>query len=133
MKSVGIKYSAKNHGSVAHVVVDSTDLKVYGEGEWKTREHGKEKCRTWRKLRLAVDSSAHEAMSAKVTLVSATDNEVFPTLFNPLRRRIPQVSADGVYDTNACHKLLQRKGCKPTILLGSVAGCWEDGPQEMKL
>ena len=31
-------------------VVDSTGLKVFGEGEWKMRKHGKSKRRTWRKL-----------------------------------------------------------------------------------
>lgn len=57
----------------------------------------------------------HEIVSAEVTLVNVADNEVLPTLLNPLRRRITQVSADGAYDTKACHNLLQRKGCKPTI------------------
>lgn len=33
-----------------HVVVDSTGVKVYGEGEWKVRQHGWCKRRTWRKL-----------------------------------------------------------------------------------
>ena len=32
-----------------HLVVDSTGLKVYGEGEWKARQHGWTKRRTWRK------------------------------------------------------------------------------------
>ena len=126
-KSVEIKYRAKSHGPVSHVVIDSTGLKVYGEGEWKTRKHGKEKRRTWRKLHLAVDSNTHEIVSAEVTLVNVADNEVLPTLLNPLRRRIAQVSADGAYDTKACHKLLKRKGCKPTIPPRSNAGYWEEG------
>ena len=33
-----------------HLVVDSTGLKVYGEGEWKVRQHGWAPRRTWRKL-----------------------------------------------------------------------------------
>ena len=33
-----------------HLVVDSTGLKVYGEGEWKVRQHGWRNGRTWRKL-----------------------------------------------------------------------------------
>jgi hypothetical protein len=37
-------------------VIDSTGLKVFGEGEWKVRKHGKERRRIWRKLHLAVDS-----------------------------------------------------------------------------
>ena len=36
--------------SPMHLVVDSTGLKVYGEGEWKVRQHGWTKRRTWRKL-----------------------------------------------------------------------------------
>ena len=32
------------------VVVDSTGLKVFGDGEWKVRKHGAGKRRTWRKL-----------------------------------------------------------------------------------
>ena len=35
-----------------HLVVDATGLKVYGEGEWKVRQHGWNKRRTWRKLHL---------------------------------------------------------------------------------
>jgi len=38
-----------------HLVLDSTGLKVYGEGEWKVRTHGYSKRRTWLKLHLAVD------------------------------------------------------------------------------
>jgi hypothetical protein len=132
-KTVDIKYRAPSRGSVGHVVIDSTGLKVYGEGEWKTRKHGKEKRRTWRKLHLAVDSNTHEIVAAEISLVNVADNEVLPTLFNPLRRRIKQVSADGAYDTKACHKLLQRKGCKPTIPARSNAGYWEDGRPRNKV
>ena len=44
-----------------------------------------QKCRTWRKLHLAVDVDTHEAMSAEVSLVNMGDSEVLPTLLNPLR------------------------------------------------
>ena len=33
-----------------HIVIDSTGLKMYGEGEWKVRQHGYSKRRTWKKL-----------------------------------------------------------------------------------
>ena len=33
-----------------HMVVDSTGVKVFGEGEWKVRQHGYSKRRTWRKF-----------------------------------------------------------------------------------
>ncbi|MCE9688266.1 IS5 family transposase, partial [Shewanella sp. AS16] len=83
--------------------------------------------RTWRKLHLAVDAATHEVIAAEVSLESVADNEVLPTLLNPLRRKIKQVSADGAYDTKGCHKLLKRKGSKPTIPPRKNAGYWEDG------
>lgn len=126
-KAVEVKYRNRCRGPIAHLVVDATGLKVYGEGEWKTRKHGKEKRRTWRKLHLAIDAETHEVVAAEVSLVNVADNEVLPTLLNPLRRQIKQVSADGAYDTRECHKLLQRKRAKPTIPPRSNAGYWEEG------
>lgn len=126
-KTVVVKYRNPCQGPVTHLVVDSTGLKVYGEGEWKTRKHGKERRRTWRKLHLAIDADTHDVVAAEVSLVNVADNEVLPTMLNPLRRKLKQVSADGAYDTKECHKLLQRKGTKPTIPPRSNAGYWEEG------
>lgn len=126
-KTVEVQYRLPSRGPIAHVVIDATGLKVFGEGEWKMRKHGKEKRRIWRKLHLAIDASSHEVISAVVSLESVGDNEALPTLLNPLRRKIAQVSADGAYDTKACHQVLRRKGIKPTIPPRSNAGYWEDG------
>jgi hypothetical protein len=37
-----------------HLLVDSTGIKIYGEGEWLDQKHGVRSCRRWRKLHLAV-------------------------------------------------------------------------------
>ena len=39
------RLSRKNN--ITDIVIDSTGLKVFGEGEWKVRQHGKSKRRTW--------------------------------------------------------------------------------------
>ncbi len=75
---------------MAHLVIAATGLKVYGEGEWKIRKHGKEKHRVWRKLHLAVDAATHAIVAAEVSLEAVADNEVLPMLLNPLRRKIKQ-------------------------------------------
>ncbi|WKE64618.1 IS5 family transposase [Gallaecimonas kandeliae] len=126
-KTVNIRYRLPSKGPVAHLVIDATGLKVYGEGEWKQRKYGKEKRRVWRKLHLAVDAQTHEAIAAEVSLENVGDSEVLPGLLNPLRRRIDQVSADGAYDSRACHRLLQRKGAKASIPPRKTAGYWEQG------
>ena len=71
-KTVDIKYRVPSQGPVAHLVIDATGLKVYGEGEWKIRKHGKEKRRVWRKLHLAVDATTHAVIAAEVYLFTRT-------------------------------------------------------------
>lgn len=126
-KTVQIKYRNKSRGAIRHIAIDSTGLKVFGEGEWKVKKHGAEKRRTWRKLHLAVDVDTHEAISAEVSLVNVGDSEVLPTLLNPLRRKIMAVSADGAYDTKNCYETLKNKGCTPLIPPRKNAALWEDG------
>ncbi|MDZ1778247.1 transposase, partial [Klebsiella quasipneumoniae] len=34
-KSVNVSFKTSTRGEIAHLVIDSTGLKVFGEGEWK--------------------------------------------------------------------------------------------------
>ena len=61
-------------------VVDSTGVKVYGEGEWKTRVHGVSKRRTWGKLHLGVNEATGEIVSGVVTTNDVSDSQAFSEL-----------------------------------------------------
>jgi len=98
-----------------HVVVDSTGIKVYGEGEWKTRQHGVSKRRTWLKLHLSVDEASGEILSAVVTGNDTHDSEVFEDLLGGIEAEIDQVSADGAYDQLHCYEALSTLGSKAGI------------------
>lgn len=63
-KTVNINIKSPTRGEIAHLVIDGTGLKVFGEGEWKVKQHGTEGRRVWRKLHLAVDSETHEVICA---------------------------------------------------------------------
>ena len=56
-----------------HLMVDSTGLKLYGEGEWKTRQHGWTKRRTWRKLHLGIDADTGEVVAQTLTQAATDD------------------------------------------------------------
>ena len=60
-KSVNISFKTPTRGEIAHLVIDSTGLKVFGEGEWKVKI-------TLRKLPLAVAVAAG-VMSAQAMAV----------------------------------------------------------------
>ncbi len=112
-------------GHIRGLVIDSTGLKVFGEGEWKVRKHGAEKRRVWRKLHLAVDPVTHDIVAAEVSLENVHDAEVLPTLLNPLRRKLGRVYADGAYDSKASHRLVARKGATACIPPRKNAGLWK--------
>lgn len=56
-----VKSPRRPRTGATHVVVDSTGLKIFGEGEWKVCQHGVGKRRTWRKIHLAVDETLRMA------------------------------------------------------------------------
>lgn len=41
-RTVEVNYRRPPKGSVAHLVIDATGVKVFGEGEWKVLKHGRE-------------------------------------------------------------------------------------------
>ena len=82
------------------IVFDSTGLKVYGEGEWKTRQDGISKRRTWRKLHIGMDPKSGEIIMAELTDngEGAGDGEVAKQHINGLPKGVKRVFADGAYD-----------------------------------
>lgn len=89
-------------GKPVHVVVDSTGLKVYGEGEWKVRQYGYSKRRTWMKLHLAVNEADNQILSVLLTTNSFKDNEVFGDLMDQIPGDVHQATGDGAYDAKNC-------------------------------
>ncbi|WP_167878089.1 IS5 family transposase, partial [Klebsiella pneumoniae] len=123
-KSVNVSFKTPTRGEIAHLVIDSTGLKVFGEGEWKVKKHGQERRRIWRKLHLAVDSKTHEIICADLSLNNVTDSEAFPGLIRQTHRKIRAASADGAYDTRLCHDELRRKKISALIPPRKGAGYW---------
>jgi hypothetical protein len=89
------------------VVIDSTGLKVYGEGEWKVRQHGVSKRRTWRKAHLMVSDG--EIRAAKLTKNNVADCAVFADLLNQEECAIKSVAGDGGYDKGKVYQSCQEK------------------------
>ena len=50
-----------------HLLIDSTGIKVEGEGEWNARKHGGPKRRVWRKLHIGIDEQTLEIRAAEFT------------------------------------------------------------------
>ena len=89
-----------------HVVVDSSGLKVYGEGEWKVRQHGWSVRRTWRKLHLGVNEATGEIIAQTSTENSVDDAAQVIPLLEQIDAEVAQLGGDGSYDKHKVFKAL---------------------------
>jgi len=108
-----------------HVAVDSTGVKVYGEGEWKVRQHGYSKRRTWRKLHLGVDEATGEILAAVVSTNNVSDGEVLGDILEGIEGDIEAVSADGAYDKRSCYDEIAKRGAQVNIPPREDAQYWQ--------
>jgi hypothetical protein len=101
-----------SHRRPVDIVFDSTGLKVYGEGEWKVRQHGASKRRIWRKLHIALDPNSHDIITMTLTDngVGSGDGEVGRKMMQSLPRCIRKVFGDGAYDGIEFRRMVHRAG-----------------------
>lgn len=100
---------------IKHLVIDSTGLKVYGEGEWKVRLHGADKRRTWRKLHISMDARTQQITSALITDKELLDRNALPKLLAETPAEIEAICADGAYDFEQCYRAIRNCGATPLI------------------
>lgn len=126
-RAVEIELPRRRQSEPLHLVVDSTGIKVYGEGEWKVRQYGYSKRRTWRKLHLAVDEATHECVAAVVTTNDFKDSQLLEDLLAQVEDKVKQVSADGAYDTRNCYDALRARSARAAIPPRQGARIWQHG------
>jgi hypothetical protein len=113
-------------GRIRHLVIDSTGLKLYGEGEWKVRLRGADKRRTWRKLHLAVDAETHRVAAALVTAEEVVDPRALPRLLKQIESPVGRVYADGAYDARGCCEAIRAEGARAAIPPRKGSTLWGD-------
>ncbi len=80
-----------------HLVLDSTALELFGQGDWNAEKHGRAR-RQWRKLHLAVDAGTGEIAAHVLTEGHAEDAAQMPALLGQAEGVIASITADGAYD-----------------------------------
>ena len=111
------------------LVMDSTGLKIYGEGEWKVRTHGKSKRRTWRKLHLGVEPDSGEIEAVELTENSVDDAKMADPMLSQIDQPIDHLAADGSYDKRKVYDSLRRHAPNATVLIPprKNAHIWQHG------
>ena len=126
-QAIDITLPVARSGEPLHVLVDSSGVKIFGEGEWKVRKHGYSKRRTWRKLHIGVDAASQQIVAAVVSTADWSDSEVLPELLEQVDEELDQVSADGAYDTRGCYDAVRARRARAAIRPRRGAKIWEHG------
>jgi len=114
-------------------VIDSTGLKVYGEGEWKVKKHGSSKRRTWRKLHLAVCPHSNEIIFEILTENCVADCDVYPEFLKTSPKTVKRTYGDGAYDTKGCYQATYNHGSLAIIPPQRNAVFHKNAPEYMQI
>lgn len=127
-KVLPVTISARPSTAGLHLLVDSTGIKMLGEGEWKTKKHGAEYRRQWRKVHLGIDAETLEIGAIEVTGNGVGDAPMLPELLAqiPAEETLLSVSEDGAYDTKACHEAIAQRQAAAIIPTRKNAKPWKD-------
>lgn len=108
---------AKRKKEKTVIVVDSTGVKVCGEGEWKVRQHGVGKRRTWKKIHIAIGEDG-EVRATEVTEGNVHDGDVAEKLVDKEdpETKISAFHGDGAYDQAKVYDMLARRSV-PSMLI----------------
>ena len=127
-KHLAVTIGARPTMTGLHLLVDSTGIKMLGEGEWKTKKHGADYRRQWRKVHLGIDAATLEIRAIEVTDNAIGDAPMLPCLLDQIAdsETIASVSGDGAYDTKGCYEAIARRGAQAIIPTRKNAKPWKD-------
>lgn len=123
-----VNWPKKRSGNL-NIVLDSTGLKLYGEGEWKVRKPGYSKRRTWRKLHLGGNPETGEILAVVLTENRVSDDAVVKEMLEQIEETLLSCAADGAYDKCKVYEALNEHSPEVDILIPprKNAHIWQHG------
>ena len=77
-KTLSVNIPHRGSQGRLHLLIDSTGIKVEGEGEWNARKHGGTKRHVWRKIHIGIDEKTLEIRVVKFTTSGVGDATCCP-------------------------------------------------------
>jgi hypothetical protein len=97
------------------VAIDSSVVKISGEGEWKVKMHGPSKRRRWLNVHICIDPKSGDILAEKTTLHTVHDTEVVDDLLCHIPKSVKTVLGDGIYDGTKCRKKIEKYGARALV------------------
>jgi transposase len=96
--------------------VDSTGLKICGQGEWHSKKHGERRRKRWKKLHIGVDENGR-ILASKVTNGHEHDSSQVPNLLAQVDREIDRFVGDGIYDHEGVYEAVDHHSPGAEVIL----------------
>ncbi len=105
-------------GGPVHLVLDSTGLELFGQGEWYAAKHGRAR-RRWLKLHIGVDATTGEIAAHVLTNGHADDAAQVPDLLRQPEGAIASLLANGAYDSDPVYQAASARqpGQPPDVVI----------------
>ncbi len=97
-----------------HLIIDSTGLSIFGEGEWAAAKYGGRGKRAWKKLPLGVDRSG-VIVAEVLTDGNIDDAKTTLDLIDAVEGNIASLTADATYDTRAIYDAAAARPAKVVV------------------
>jgi len=98
------------------LIVDSSGLKICGQGEWHEKKHGEKKVKRWKKLHLGIDDRGQIIASA-VTESREQDPSQVPELLMQIDREIGRFIGDGIYDQEPVYTAVEEHSAGARVII----------------
>ena len=101
-----------------HLMLDSTGLELFGQGEWCAAKHGRLR-RRWLKLHISVDASTGEIAAHVLTKEDGDDAAQAPDLLRQCEGTLASLTADGAYDRDPVYQAAaaRQPGSPPAVVI----------------
>lgn len=97
------------------IIVDSTGLKVYGQGEWRHNRYGLSKHQKWMKFHIGIDAETQQIIACLATDEHTVDANAIPGLMADTPVSLEEAIGDGAYDRGQSRQYFHRRGMRTLI------------------
>lgn len=106
------------------VIFDASGIRVFGEGEWKVKIHGRGKRRKWVKMHIGIDPRTQEVVTEITTHSNIADGSMTKELLRRSGRQVKTVIADGAYDGRSSRDKIKEQKAHALIPPPKNARVW---------
>jgi hypothetical protein len=105
---------AKPHLGPIDLIIDSTGLSVFGEGQWAAAKHGKRGFQGWKKLHLGVDGKGG-IVAETLTGPNIDDAKTGVRAIKNARYKVKAVIGDAAYNSREIYEAAEDLGARVVV------------------